>query len=665
LFKKLTGFLVLILLFSFCSIFVFTSALADEVDERVAEMQKRIDQKGLSWTAGRSWTTETSIEQARKLCGHNPPDGYYEWLEEQPKLTAAKGMTFPSVFDWRDSNVVTPVKSQGGCGSCWAFAATGAFEANVMIHERYPEMINLSEQQVLSCNIYEAGCGGGWAAPVYELFRRYGAVSEECMPYEADDGVPCTQDECEVLAKLKDWVYVENDVNAIKTALLNGPAYISFNVYTDFYWYYYDGCYEYDGESAFVGGHAVVLVGWADTACGGEGAWICKNSWGEDWAGLDGYFYIKWGTASVGRSVVLPLYPPDPVELVLEDRSAWEISGIADGHFKPGETISVSVDLKNLQADTATGVQATLSTSFPGINITQPTATFPDIATDQIVTSDSPHFSFEIDPSAEVGERVDFDLAISCDQGSFNESFYLFIGQFVPAFFDDMEGDDNGWTHFYYMDGILEDDWEHGEPQEGSRTDPTYAYSGTKVWGNDLDGNYSDSVHNYLRTPIIDCQKFHKTRIWFYRWLAVENSEWDTAAIYVNDSLVWVNDSVYDHIDFKWHHHDVDISAYADSNPTVQVRFELKSDQGLHLGGWSIDDFAIVGILDYVPGDANKDSLVDVVDVVYLINYVLKSGPAPTPLEAGDANCDGLVDVVDITYLINYLFKNGPEPCAP
>jgi hypothetical protein len=61
-------------------------------------------------------------------------------------------------------------------------------------------------------------------------------------------------------------------------------------------------------------------------------------------------------------------------------------------------------------------------------------------------------------------------------------------------------------------------------------------------------------------------------------------------------------------------------------------------------------------------GDANSDGKIDVGDIVYLINYLFKSGSAPNPLEAGDANLNGKVDVGDVVYLVNYLFKNGPAP---
>ncbi len=70
-----------------------------------------------------------------------------------------------------------------------------------------------------------------------------------------------------------------------------------------------------------------------------------------------------------------------------------------------------------------------------------------------------------------------------------------------------------------------------------------------------------------------------------------------------------------------------------------------------------------LGILSYKCGDCNRDAIVDVGDVVYLINYLFKNGPSPQPLQAGDVNLDTVVDVGDVVYLINYLFKAGQPPC--
>jgi plastocyanin len=62
-------------------------------------------------------------------------------------------------------------------------------------------------------------------------------------------------------------------------------------------------------------------------------------------------------------------------------------------------------------------------------------------------------------------------------------------------------------------------------------------------------------------------------------------------------------------------------------------------------------------------GDANGDGKITVSDVVYLVNYLFKGGPAPNPFLTGDANCDTKVTISDVVYLVNYLFKGGPPPC--
>jgi hypothetical protein len=64
----------------------------------------------------------------------------------------------------------------------------------------------------------------------------------------------------------------------------------------------------------------------------------------------------------------------------------------------------------------------------------------------------------------------------------------------------------------------------------------------------------------------------------------------------------------------------------------------------------------------YKEGDASGDWIVDLADVVYLVTYLYKGGPAPSPVDAGDANCDGIVNVGDIVYLVSYLYKGGPPP---
>jgi hypothetical protein len=84
---------------------------------------------------------------------------------------------------------------------------------------------------------------------------------------------------------------------------------------------------------------------------------------------------------------------------------------------------------------------------------------------------------------------------------------------------------------------------------------------------------------------------------------------------------------------------------------------------GRSYGEGTYFDYATIKYTQFLCGDANKDGMVDVGDVVYLMNYLFQNGPAPVPiLKAGDAAFDGVIDVGDVVYLINYLFRNGPEP---
>jgi hypothetical protein len=74
-------------------------------------------------------------------------------------------------------------------------------------------------------------------------------------------------------------------------------------------------------------------------------------------------------------------------------------------------------------------------------------------------------------------------------------------------------------------------------------------------------------------------------------------------------------------------------------------------------------DTQSVVLCTYLCGDANRDGLINVGDVVYLVNYLYKSGTEPLPAESGDCNRDENVDVGDVVYLVNYLYRNSSPPC--
>ena len=62
------------------------------------------------------------------------------------------------------------------------------------------------------------------------------------------------------------------------------------------------------------------------------------------------------------------------------------------------------------------------------------------------------------------------------------------------------------------------------------------------------------------------------------------------------------------------------------------------------------------------PGDVDLNRTIDILDIVYLIDYKYKGGPAPERPELADPNNDCVINILDVVYLINYKYKGGPEP---
>ncbi len=170
----------------------------------------------------------------------------------------------------------------------------------------------------------------------------------------------------------------------------------------------------------------------------------------------------------------------------------------------------------------------------------------------------------------------------------------FFVGYFNDIFDDDFEVNDNGWTH----GGSGQDDWMRDVPTGNGGYDPGYAASGSKVWGNDLgpsgwNGNYKPNVNNWLQSPSIDCSGQTGINLHYRRWLTVEAGTYDQAKILVNGNQVFMNPLQEDMLDTQWESHGIDISAHADNNPDVRLRFTLTTDSGSEFGGWNIDDLHI------------------------------------------------------------------------
>ncbi len=270
-------------LFSTCS-FSFSSELDD--------VQAAIEAKGANWVAGETSISRLSAEEREKRLGVVEESSF---AGEEQTVPKALTLPVPANLDWRNhngGNFVTSIKDQWGCGSCWAFGTTAALESYILINENLPNTdLDLAEQVLISCG--EAGdCDGGSPDLASYFLRDIGLPLEVCYPYTTTNG-NCS-DACENWESEKTYtvgeVVSDYGVSAefIKHALtMYGPIVVSFNVYSDFF-YYTNGIYSYTSGN-FEGGHCCLIVGYNDD----DQCFIVKNSWGTGW-GEAGFFRIAY-----------------------------------------------------------------------------------------------------------------------------------------------------------------------------------------------------------------------------------------------------------------------------------------------------------------------------------------------------------------------------------
>jgi len=200
----------------------------------------------------------------------------------------------PPSVDWRDKKVISPVKDQGMCGSCWAFGSTEQVESYVALSGAALPI--LSPQELVSCNKNPqhcggtGGCGGSIPELAFEFVKTSGLALEKDYPYLGRDA-PCnTTAMSKPAATATGWVrLVQNDYDSVLTALATiGP--LAVNVWAMPFQGYRSGVFTGCNYKTNMDiDHVMQLVGYGTDA--GKDYWIIRNSWGSSW-GENGYIRV-------------------------------------------------------------------------------------------------------------------------------------------------------------------------------------------------------------------------------------------------------------------------------------------------------------------------------------------------------------------------------------
>jgi C1A family cysteine protease len=182
-------------------------------------------------------------------------------------------------IDWVSKGVVTPVKNQGQCGSCWAFSTTGSLEGLSKL--AYGTLESFSEQQLVDCSgkYGNQACNGGLMDNAFKFVKDNGIVHEDEYAYKA---VKQTCSQASGPFKISGFTDIKN-CNDLATAVAGRPVSIAVDATN---WSRYSSGVFSNCKTSL--NHGVLLVGIS------SGSWWVKNSWGASW-GEKGFIRLATG----------------------------------------------------------------------------------------------------------------------------------------------------------------------------------------------------------------------------------------------------------------------------------------------------------------------------------------------------------------------------------
>lgn len=211
---------------------------------------------------------------------------------DRPKTdpTNSKHLLGQDSADWRlRANVVTAVKDQGQCGSCYAFGTNGALEGWNGIHGGSGQ---LAEQQLVDCSqaYGNTGCGGGWVTKSLDYIIATKIAFTQNYPYVAH------QQNCQNVAgtvRPSGYKSLEDESGILDLVTNTGPTAVTIQADQQIFQFYKTGIIA-DADCGTTNlDHSVTVVGYTPDS------WIIKNSWGASW-GNQGYVQIGRGNSYCG-----------------------------------------------------------------------------------------------------------------------------------------------------------------------------------------------------------------------------------------------------------------------------------------------------------------------------------------------------------------------------
>ncbi|KAK2714079.1 procathepsin L-like [Artemia franciscana] len=232
----------------------------------------------------------------------NPTDSQDESLNEESRSTT-------TTLDYRKSNCMPPIKSQGACASAYAFTAVAAIEFYHCL--KAGKLVLGSEQQIIDCSHYDNGCSGGQE---HGSWRYIEDTKSFCTgpTYPYMSGVTslagqCRNNSCKSIPiKIINVYLPTNDERYLLDTVTNiGPVAAAISANSILFDGYKEGVFDDFSCNGKPLDHSVLIVGY--TVIKNMPVWIIRNHWGESW-GMQGYGYIRRGINHCGIAMD-PSYP--------------------------------------------------------------------------------------------------------------------------------------------------------------------------------------------------------------------------------------------------------------------------------------------------------------------------------------------------------------------